>query len=110
MGEQFRLHHDGHNRFATAYLFLNDDFEGGWTYFPLGPNATRPQQQTAPTPHERTLCEGGLRVVPRTGDVTERQRVARSPLASSGPYSVELKNRCARNSGALKHPGLLGHF
>ena len=48
-GQRYGPHLDGQGRFATAFLYLNDGYEGGGTYFPFVPNATHGR---APTPEE----------------------------------------------------------
>ena len=32
VGERYKVHHDGMNRFLTMFLILSDGFDGGWTY------------------------------------------------------------------------------
>ena len=32
VGERYKVHHDGMNRFLTMFLVLSDGFDGGWTY------------------------------------------------------------------------------
>ena len=66
VGEHYHSHHDGHKRFATAFIYLNEGFEGGETYFPAvsGVGGTR-----LPDWRTRLRCEGGFRAIGRTGDV-----------------------------------------